>query len=380
MPFFTAIGWIVLALALCGGLYTVAAAVLAARLLRHPSDPLPEPLPAVTILKPLNGDEPGLEDALASILAQDYAAPVQIVFGVQNAADPALVAVERLKRRFPARDIAVVTDARLYGTNRKVSNLVNMMEKAKHDVLVLADSDIEAPQGYLAATIAALSRPGVGAVSCLYTGKGLGNRWSELAAMGVSYHFLPNACAGIASGMAHPSFGSTIALARATLAEIGGFAAFADYLADDYEIGRAVRAKGLRLAYPPLTVSHGLSESGFVDLMRHELRWARTIRVIDPAGHWGSFITHALPLVLIGAAFLGFSPAADMVLAIVFAARLFLKTRIDHIVGRRAGPAWLLPARDMLSFGLFIVSLFGTRVEWRGNRLRVEKSGAMSQS
>lgn len=380
MPFFTVIGWIVLALALCGGLYAVAAAGLAARLLRRAPDPPPEPLPAVTILKPLNGDEPGLEDALASFLAQDYAAPIQIVFGVQDAADSALKTVERLRRRFPARDIAVVTDARAYGSNRKVSNLANMMEAAKHDVLVLADSDIVAAQGYLTATIATLSQPGVGAVSCLYTGEALGNRWSELAAMGVSYHFLPNACVGIASGMAHPSFGSTIALTRATLAGIGGFIAFADYLADDYEIGRAVRAKGLRLAYPPLTVSHGLSESGLGELVRHELRWARTIRVIDPMGHWGSFITHALPLALIGVAFLGFPPAVCVVLAAVLAARLSLKAQIDHIVGRRAGPALLLPARDMLSFGLFIVSLFGTRVEWRGNRLRVEKSGAMSQS
>lgn len=380
MPFFSAIGWIVLALALCGGLYAIAAAVLAARLLRRAPDPLPSSLPAVTILKPLHGGEPGLEAALASFLAQDYAAPMQIVFGVHDPADPALNAVERLKRRFPGRDIAAVSDARLHGTNRKVSNLVNMMEAAKHGVLVLADSDIAVPPFYLAAVVAALSRPGVGAVSCLYTGDALGNRWSELAAMGVSYHFLPNAIFGIASHMAHPCFGSTIALTRATLTEIGGFAAFADYLADDFEIGRAVREKGLRIAYPPLTVSHGLSEAGFMDLVHHELRWARTIRVIDPAGHWGSAVTHALPLALAGAALLGFSPAACMVLAAVLAARLSLKARIDHIVGKRTGPALFLPVRDMLSFGLFIVSLFGTRVEWRGNRLRVEKSGAMTQS
>lgn len=380
MPFFTVIGWIVLALALCGGLYAVAAAILAARLLRRVPDPPPEPLPAVTILKPLYGADPGLENALASFLAQDYAAPIQIVFGVQDAADPALKTVVRLKQRFPARDIAVVADARTYGSNRKVSNLVNMMEAAKHNVLVLADSDIVAAPFYLAAVVAALSRPDVGAVSCLYTGEALGNHWSKLAAMGVSYHFLPNACVGIASGMAHPSFGSTIALTRATLAGIGGFIAFADYLADDYEIGRAVRAKGLRIAYPPLTVSHGLSETRVAELVRHELRWARTIRVIDPMGHWGSFITHALPLALIGAGFLGFSPVSYMVLTAVLASRLSLKARIDHIVGQRTGPALLLPARDMLSFGLFIVSLFGTRVEWRGNRLRVKKSGAMSQS
>lgn len=380
MPLISYVGWVVLALALCGGGYAVAAAALAARVLRRTPDPLPASLPAVTILKPLYGAEPGLEEALASFLAQDYAAPVQIVFGVHDPADPALGVVERLKQSIPGRDIAVVADARLYGANRKVSNLINMMESAKHDVLVLADSDITVPPGYLAAVVAALSRPGVGAVSCLYTGEGLTNRWSQLAAMGVSYQFLPNAAVGIASGMAHPCFGSTIALTWKMLTEIGGFAAFADYLADDFEIGRAVREKGYRLAYPPLTVSHGMSESGFGELVRHELRWARSIRVIDTAGHWGSFITHALPLGLIGTALLSFSPLACVVLAIILAARLFLKARIDHIVGAGAGPGWLLPARDMLSFGLFIASLFGNAVEWRGSRLRVGRGGAMSQS
>ena len=380
MPFIFYTGWFALGLALCGGAYTILAAVLTARLLRRAPDPLPDPLPAVTLLKPLHGDEPGLESALASFLAQDYAAPIQIVFGLHSPTDPARVIVARLQTRFPDSDIAVVSEPRLHGANHKVSNLINMMSAAKHGVLVLADSDITVSPAYLEAVIGALSRPGVGAVSCLYSGEGLAGFWSRLVAMGVSYHFLPNAAAGIATGMAHPCFGSTIALTRETLAAIGDFEAFADLLADDYEIGRAVRDKGLSIAYPPLTVVHGSTETSLMALAAHELRWARTIRVIDPAGHWGSLVTHALPLGLIGAGLVGFSPAACVVLAGLLAARLFLKARIDHIVGERAGSAWLLPVRDVLSFGLFIASLFGNAVEWRGNRLRVGKSGAMSQS
>ena len=380
MPLIFYSGWFVLGLALCGAAYAAVAAVLATRLLRRAPDPLPDPLPAVTVLKPLHGDEPSLESALASFLMQDYAAPFQIVFGLHSPSDPAAPVVARLKSRFPDRDIAVVSDPRLHGTNHKVSNLINMVTAAKHDVLLLADSDITVSPAYLGGVIGALSRPGVGAVSCLYSGAGLTGFWSQLAAMGVSYHFLPNAAVGIAGGMAHPCFGSTIALMRKTLAGIGGFEAFADLLADDYEIGRAVRSAGLSIAYPPLTVIHASAEAGLSALAAHELRWSRTIRVIDPAGHWGSLITHPLPLGLIGAGLLGFSPASCVVLAVLLAARLFLKARIDHIVGADAGPAWLLPVRDVLSFGLFIVSLFGNAVEWRGNRLRVGKSGAMSQS
>jgi ceramide glucosyltransferase len=305
---------------------------------------------------------------------------VQIVFGLQNPDDPAHAVVARLKDRFSARDIVLVSNPTSHGSNAKISNLINMMAEARHDVLVLADSDIDVGPAYLKAVVSTLSQPGVGAVSCLYGGEGWAGFWSRLAAMGVSYQFLANASVGIGLGMAHPCFGSTIALSRATLTQIGGFQAFADRLADDYEIGRAVRDTGQALTYPPLTVAHGNTETSLGALIAHELRWARTIRVIDPAGHWGSFITHALPLGLIGAAFTDFTPMACAVLGAILLARLFLKVRMDHIVGASAGPGWLLPVRDVLSFGLFIASLFGRRVEWRGTRLRVGKGGAMSQS
>jgi ceramide glucosyltransferase len=305
---------------------------------------------------------------------------VQIVFGLHDTADPAHAVVERLKRRFLDRDIAVVTDARLHGSNHKISNLINMMPHASHDVLVLADSDIIVGADYLQAVVAELARPDTGAVSVLYTAEGLTTVWSRFTAMDVSYRFLPNAIFGIASGLAHPCFGSTIALTRGTLTAIGGFEAFGDLLADDFEIGRAVRAKGLRIRYPALTIRHGCAETSLGDLMDQELRWARTIRTIDPAGHWGSILTHALPLGLIGAALLGFSAAACTILAVLVAARLFLKLRLDHITGSCTGPLWFLPVRDVLSFVMFMASLFGSTVAWQGKRLRIGKSGAMSQS
>lgn len=374
------LGWLFLVLGLSGGAYAVAATVLTKRVLKRRPDPKPLAFPPVTILKPLYGTEPGLERALASFLNQHYPAPVQVVFGLHAADDPARAIITRIQRSFPGRDIAGVIDGSRHGSNAKVSNLVNMMAAAKYDVLVLADSDIAASGPYLRDVVAALDRPGVGAVSCLYTGIGMAGFWSALAAMGVSYQFLPNAALGIGAGLAHPAMGSTIALTRETLTAIGGFEAFADYLADDFEIGRAVRVKGLAIAYPPLTVAHQMSERSLAELLSHELRWARTVRTIDPAGHWGSFITHALPLGLIGAVLLGFAPVPSTVLAAILVVRLSLKARIDHIVGVAAGPYWLLPVRDMLSFGIYVASLFGRRVEWRGSRLRVDGSGAMSQS
>jgi ceramide glucosyltransferase len=371
-------GWIFLGVALAGAAYAIAAAVFASVRLHGAGNALSATAPAVTILKPLHGADAGLEKALVSAVKQDYDAPVQMVCGVAEAADPAAEIVEQLKKRFPARDIALVVGDRSHGANRKVSNLINMVAAAKHDLIVLADADIVAPSNWLGSVIGTFSRSGVGAVSCFYAGEGQGGGWALLAAMGISYQFLPNAVFGTATGFAHPCFGSTIALRRQTLAAIGGFEALRDTLADDFEIGRAVRAKGYRLAYPPVLVRHLCSEGDFAALWRHELRWARTIRTVDPAGHFGSILTHALPLGLIGAALAGFSPSTLIVLATVLLARLFLKGRIDHIARVRAGPAWLLPVRDVLSFGVFLASLAGRGVDWQGERLTIGARGAIS--
>ena len=372
------LGWVILATAIAGGLYMVAAAALLARLMA-PRASIPEfPPPAISVLKPLYGAEAGLEAALSSTLKQDYPAPVQFVFGVHTADDPACHIVAQLKKSHPGHDIELVCDPARHGSNAKVSNLINMMSVVKHQTLVVADSDVVVPADWLTQVTAALAEAEVGIVSCVYAGEGRSGAWSRLAAMAVSYNFLPNAAAGIGFGLATPCFGSTMALSRETLNRIGGFERFANLLADDYEIGRAVRLQGARITYPPLILRHFSDEAGFGDLVAHELRWARTIRTIDPRGHWGSFVTHALPLGLVGAALAGFTPTVIAGFATILAARLFLKARIDHIVGVKAGPAWALPLRDVLSFTLFLGSLSGSAVRWRGSRLRVGRDGAMS--
>jgi ceramide glucosyltransferase len=368
-------GWIVLGLALAGTVYALAAA-MTARLPSHTIEPVD--FPPVTILKPLHFDEPCLEDNLRSFCAQDYPAPVQIVFGVQDAADSAISVVMRLQATHPGLDIDLVIDTRSHGSNAKVSNLINMRARAKHDVLIHSDSDIAVAPDYLRAVTGILQQAGIGAVTCLYTGHALPNPWSRLAAMGIDTQFLPNVLFGTRLGLATPCFGSTIAVTAATLERIGGFEAFADRLADDYEIGRAVRATGLSVAVAPFAVAHTCAEQSFAELTAHELRWARTIRVLDPAGHWGSLITYPLPLALLGACFAGFSPFAIGVIAVALAARLALKIRIERLFKVKAGPAWLLPPRDVLSFGVFIISLFGGKVSWRGSRFLVSPDGALS--
>jgi ceramide glucosyltransferase len=255
---------------------------------------------------------------------------------------------------------------------------MNMMAAAKHHLLVIADADIEVPRHWLGTITKSLLEDQVGAATCFYTGEGR-NIWARFAAMGISYQFLPNAVFGTAARLTQPFFGATMALRREILEEVGGFSALRNCLADDYEIGRRVRASGYSIAYPPILVRHDCIDASWTDLWRHEFRWARTVRSVNAAGHWGSLTSHALPLALLGSAALGFSPVSLMALGTVVLARLFLKIGIDDIAGASAGPLWLLPFRDMLSFAVFLASLAGMNVSWRGDRLRVGKDGAISQ-
>lgn len=366
-------------IATVGGLYSLAAAGLVARHM-GPRAVHPTGGQAVSLIKPLHGAPHGLEAALETFAVQDHLGPLQILFGLQDGLDPASGVVAALGRRHPGLDIDVVTDPAVHGTNAKVSNLINMAPSARHGVLILSDADISVDPTYVTQVLAALNAPGVGAVSCYYVGRSTGSFWSRLCAMAISYSFLPNAVLGKSIGMAQPCFGSTIALRRTMLDQIGGFAALADHLADDFEIGRRVRATGASIATPPMPVTHLCDEADLRQLWQHELRWARTVRLIDPVGYAGSFITYPLPLALIAAALLGFAPAGLILVGAILLLRIASKLCIDAATGARAGGWWLIPVLDVLSFAVFIASFAGNTVDWQGHRFRVGRDGRLIYS
>jgi ceramide glucosyltransferase len=371
LAYWSSVAALLIAVVGCG--YLIVATILTGRCARAPM-PSSTATPAVTILKPLYGDEQGLFDNLGSFAQQRYAGAVQMVCGVADARDGAIAVVERLREEAATRDIELVIDPTIHGANRKVASLINMAPRIRHDVVIISDSDIRAEPDYLARVTAALQQDRVGAVTCLYHGVAAGGLWSQLGALAINAHFLPSVVVGVASGLAQPCFGSTIALRRSTLAAIGGFAAFADRLDDDYAIGAAVHRQGHAVAIPPFTVAHLCSEPSFKDLWRHELRWARTIRSIDPLGHAGSAVTHALPFALIAMLLAPWSgllaPAAAVALAAVLC-RAVLVRRIAQAFGLPPQPNWLLPVRDLVSFAVFVASFLGRRVSWKGHRYRL---------
>ena len=231
-------------LAIIGCMYCVFAAAQLRRFFADPPAGISVDGPSLSLLKPLCGAEPGLEANLASFCNQDYPGPVQIVFGLQDSADPAASLAKRLIAEFPQRDIDLTIDARSYGANRKISNVINSFSRSSGEIVVLSDSDIRVGQAYLRQITAALQVSGVGLVTCLYRGLPVAGAWSRLAAAEIDHRFLPSVLVGLRLGLAKPCFGSTIALSAETLRRIGGFEAFADQLADDYAVGARRAAAG----------------------------------------------------------------------------------------------------------------------------------------
>jgi ceramide glucosyltransferase len=372
----TAIGWALLAFSLIGALYTFASGWAVGWFFsRQPA--AEASLPPVTILKPLHGDEPGLRACLEGFCTQDYPSPIQIIFGVRDPFDPAIQVVRALAADFPRLDIEMVIDDRVYGANLKISNLVNMERLAKHPVIVVADSDVSVSPDYLRRLAAALSPSEVGYVSCAFVGVPTGTLWSKLSAMAINYHFLPSVAFGLGIRLAKPCFGPTMAFRRDVLDQAGGFIRFVDHLADDYEIGQAIRDLGYGFAIPPMTIGHGCPERSGRSLITHELRWARTIRLIDPASYAGSIVCHPAISVLAAVLLLHGSVASLVALGVVCLSRIYVMVMVDRALNAKLGLWWMAPIRDLLSVAIYLSAYVGKTVMWRGRRFRIGAAGKL---
>jgi ceramide glucosyltransferase len=339
--------------------------------------------PPVTVLKPLCGAEPGLEHSLRSFCEQDYAGVVQIVFGVQHPADPALAVLERLKRDYPRRDLTVVVDSTRHGTSAKVSNLINMMRAARYDLLVLADSDVRVPPGYLTAVAAPLADPTVGIVTCPYRGIPRPGLWSRLGALFINDWFIPSVRVAALFGSRAFAFGATIAVRRDALDAIGGFRAIADQLADDYRLGELTRRRGQRTVLSDVVVDTWVDERTLRQLVQHGLRWLRTIRAVRPGGYALSAVTYSLPVALLGYLLAD----GDRLTLCLLAATVLLRVLL-HLAAYAPGSAgsapvrrwsqlWAIPLADGLGFALWCGAFVTREVQWRQGRYRVARDGSV---
>jgi ceramide glucosyltransferase len=334
--------------------------------------------PAVTILKPLKGQGLDLERNLESFCRQDYDGPVQIVFGVNDPDDPAVEIVRRIQHRFPDVDTRLSVGDEP-GANRKVANLVHMMRVAKHDVLVLSDADIRVRPDYLRTMVAPLGEPGVGLTTALYRGRGWFGLPSVIESLLINTDFIPMVMMAQWVQRFRYAYGASIACRRRALDDIGGFAAIADHLADDYELGRRIADAGWQLVLLPYVVETILDSTSLRDVWRHQLRWGRTYRVCQPAGWFFSILTHTTAWAVLAVVVTRGALAGWAALAIALACRLGALRLIMRQLRERETPRhlWMVPLKDLGFTAVWVVSWLGREVVWSGQRLRVEQDGRM---
>lgn len=339
------------------------------------SECMPNAAPPVTILKPLCGAEPETYACLRSFCDQQYP-QFQIVFGVADATDPAVAIVERLQREYPHLGLRLSIDRRQHGSNRKVSNLINMMPVVRHEMLVIADSDVFVAPDYLARVVGPLADQSVGIVTCTYQGRPRLGFWSLLGSLFINDWFVPSVRVAALSGSRSFAFGATVAIRREVLSDIGGFKSIANHLADDYRLGELTRRAGLRTVLSDVVVETFVSETTVRELVRHELRWLRTIRAVRPLGYSFTFLTFSIPVAVFGSVLAQGSPATLGMLTMTMVVRW-----LRHLRTRRPGSplsrGLLLPLRDLLSLGLWGWSFVTRRVRWRDSHFYVARDGSV---
>ena len=338
-------------------------------------------LPPVTILKPLCGAEPGLYEDLRSFCRQKYP-EYQVIFGIRDETDPAALVANQLAAEFPELGITVVVDSQLHGSNWKVSNLINMLPHARHDLLVMADSDACVGSNYLKTVTAPLRDRRVGLVTCIYRGAPTGGVWSRLGAMYINEWYVPSILLAWLFGHQGYVSGQTVSMRRDTLHAIGGLAALANHLADDYRLGALVREQGLKIVLSPYIVTGEHHEPSLDSVTRHEVRWMRTLRVLRPRSFRWLFLTFSLPLGIVGMLLASMQPAAAVAAWSLLMTSAVLRLLL-HLMHRLRGERplladlWLVPVRDLLICWVWLQCFFTSRITWRGNDFNVDSDGVM---
>ncbi len=329
------------------------------------------PLP-LSILKPVHGRDPHLYEALRSHAEQDYP-EFEMLFGVSDSADPAIGDIERLRSAYPqiAISLHIVKTA---APNAKAGVLAELAKRARHSLLLVNDSDIKVPPGYLREVTAPLTDPKIGLVTCLY--RASAESWpSRMEALGIATEFAPSVLVARLLGVAEFALGSTMVLRASTLAEAGGFEAIADYLADDYQLGRRVNERGYAIHFAPPVVETALGAETWGQVWRHQVRWSRTIRVSRASGYYGYVITHATLWAIVA-----FAAGAPWAGAAALGLRMIAGVWTGRGILKDPNALWLsplIPVRDLFGFAVWLAGLFGNTVVWRGQVLRLRSDGRL---
>lgn len=357
-----------------GSLVYCVLVVIAAENYRAAQLPDAEESPPISILKPLSGVDLDLEPNLRTFFEQKY--PVfELLFAVRNEDDPAIPVVERLRAAFPAIPSRLIVTGEPPYPNAKVFSLERMSAAAHYDLLVMADSDVRVMPHLLATIAAEFQDPKAGLVTCPYRAVPGSSFWSQLEAVGLNTEFVAGVLvARLLDGMRF-ALGPTIAARRQALADIGGFHALKDYLAEDFVLGKLIAELGWRVILSSYVIEHHIGSQPLLENLKHRLRWNRSTRRSRPLGYIGQVFTNPLPLAVL---FCTAAPAWWPVLLVTAAFRAAAaratagRVLQDPLTGARW---WLVPVQDLLGFLLWMAAYFGNTILWRGRKYHLLRDG-----
>jgi ceramide glucosyltransferase len=335
----------------------------------------PQNIP-ISILKPLKGVEDGLESYLESFYTLDYP-KYELIFAVHSEDDPAIKIVETLSAKYPNTLARLIIAKNPSYNNAKVFSLEQMAKVAKFDILVITDSDTSVCKDYLSALATAFASERVGAVTNLYRGVGANDFWSKLEALGMSTEFMSGVIvAEWLEGMKF-TLGPSMAIRKSNLEQIGGFAAMADFLADDFVLGNWVASAGSEVVLSTHIINHHATSPGFYSSFKHRLRWNRSTRFSRPSGYIGQGFTYGLSWAFIGMFLLPPNWAITL-LMLTLLLRICLAIKVgfflleDKTVLKRL---WLVPIQDLISFASWVGGFLGREISWRDRRFRIVEGG-----
>ncbi len=342
----------------------------------------PVPMPAATLMKPLCGLEPRLEENLTSFFLQDYP-EFEILFGTRDASDPALEIVQQLRARYPQVQVKIVFSGEPDQPNAKVCTLREMFAEASNEYVVISDSDVGVEPDYLRRVVAPLLDEATGLVMCLYRGVPTGGFWAGLEALGMSVEMAAGVVASATIGDVNFALGPTMATRREIVQSFGGIGVLAEYCADDYVLGNLVAKSGRKVVISDKVIDHYVVNRSFKSSMLHQKRWMMSTRFSIPVGHASSVMSFAMPYgvlaaiagwntghLALGLALLGCTVVNRMVMSVAVGWGV--------VRDRRAlSYCWLYPLRDLMGFGFWLASYAGDTVDWRGEKYRLVMGGRM---
>ena len=369
--------WLCLVPVIGGSVYGILCvlAVIAFRAREVPSDQTF--LPPISILKPVYGLEKNLGENLRSACELDYP-NYEVILSAQRLDEPALPIMRRLADEFGDKRVRVAVAASQPKMNGKVQNLEIGLAASRHDVLVISDSDVYLRPDYLHTIVAPLADPNVGYVCTLYRAVGAIAWYEHLELLSLNVDFTANLIFATVTGAADFCLGASTALHRRTLSAIGGLEPLSVYLAEDYEMGRRIRALGQKAVILPYFVDTMVDLKSVRQWWDHQVYWDQNTRSANPIGFFATVLTRALPFAILYAALRMFDPLGLAVLAAAVAVRLataafVLRIGLDDHAGLRS--LWLLPLRDVLGLAAWFAAHVRQNFVWRGHQFGLVKEG-----